>query len=265
MNKKKLLLAFLTLLLAIYYFWQKGFGENIPQSKPEPSIREQITTPSPTSPFSQDLPTITYDEKKYVYDLTKVDDISKISLIENKEKEGSGELIKRYNCLQAINGGFYDTNGKPLGLLITNGQTINKAIPSSLLDGFIYIDNQKKVGIARHLAETELKIALQSGPMLIENQKTLLLQIKNDKYARRMAAAITKEKTLIFLTIFDPESNLHGPKLGDLPLILKLIAQKENLKLTSALNLDGGAASAFKADNISLLEYNPVGSLFCIK
>lgn len=80
-----------------------------------------------------------------------------------------------------------------------------------------------------------------------------------------MAAAVTLSQQIVFMTIYTADAVFGGPLLGDLPAFVDAIAKRESLPFVSAINLDGGSASAYSSKNVSLDELTPVGSIFCIK
>jgi len=206
-------------------------------------------------------PTVSWNDITYAYEYFEVKDLSKLTLIANfTAKKSSDEILQKNNCTSAINGGYYDTNNKPLGLFIN--QTLKTpAIDSALVNGYIAVTTNPTV--AFDLPDNP-KIAVQTGPMLLSEGKKLKLAIKNDEYARRMIAGISSKGTLIFMTIFTPETKVQGPQLGDLPDIIQQINIALPNPIISAINLDGGNASMFKNTDIYIPEVSSVGSIFCL-
>ena len=213
-------------------------------------------SPSPLPTPTLSTSTITWNDISYGFEYFEVMDISKLTLIANFTQKKSSELILKENdCQYAINGGFYDTNNKPLGLFI-NSTLKTPTIANELVNGYIAITNRPIITF--DLAQNPT-VALQTGPMLMMDGKKLKLAIVKDEYARRMIAGISSKDTMIFMTIFIPETKVQGPKLADLPDIL----ERSNLDMVSAINLDGGNASMFKNKNVFIQEISSVGSLFC--
>lgn len=189
---------------------------------------------------------------------------SNISLIGNFDNiQGAFSLKSNNSCTYAVSGGFYDTKSQPLGYFVTNGKRIHNSIQSALLNGYIWID-EGKVTIKSSIPPTTANIALQSGPVLIDNSKPRLLTITNDEHARRVVVIVEKN-TVIFLTIYNPDSVFEGPLLKTLPDLVGKISTLESFIIDSAINLDGGSASAFYSDTTNLEELTPVGSIFCVK
>jgi uncharacterized protein YigE (DUF2233 family) len=167
------------------------------------------------------------------------------------------------NCVSAVNGGFYDKQNRPLGYFQSNGKTFTPKIDSDLLNGFLWENASGSAVISRELPNTTVIFALQTGPMLMFDEKTLLLSINNDSRARRMVAGKNMYNQLVFFTVYNGDSVYDGPLLTDLPSVIQAIGTKENLNIAEAINLDGGSASAFYSGDTRLSELTPVGSLVC--
>lgn len=223
-----------------------------------------LTVPTPTI-LPKSHKTIMVGNETMGYD-TIVAQPSQVSLISNfSEKKTSSELIVDNSCKAGINGGFYDTAYRPLGLFITDFQAVGRAINSTLFNGYIGIGANNDAFIGDELLDVGNRIALQTGPLLITNGQPRTLAIKNDEHARRMIAAITSSGELALISLYQPESVFDGPLLTDVPQFVAALAKQEALNITNAINLDGGSASAFYGDSLTLSELTSVGSFFCIK
>jgi len=195
----------------------------------------------------------------------KITDNKTISLHPNfKEKLSASEFKKQQNCKNVISAGFYDKNDNPLGLLIINGYEWRQKIESNFLNGIFYLAEDETINIQREIPNKKMLIALQSGPLLYENGMPFALKIIEDKKARRIVLAINKKEEIFFIALYDKESRLLGPLLADLPSIIGIFGEKINEEFLTVLNLDGGTASVFYSENISLPELSSVGSFFCI-
>lgn len=194
----------------------------------------------------------------------KVEDIDKLILKSNLDaKDTATFLFAANNCEFLINGGFYSPEFEHLGLFVADGITLSEKQSSSLLNGFISINSlaTPRIGV---LAEDELRMALQTGPVLVANGQAKNIKIKNDKYARRSIAMVTGANELVFAIIYSGNARFSGPRLTDIPALLAVFSQKTNLKVADAINLDGGKASAFITDNTKITELSPIGSFFCV-
>lgn len=219
-----------------------------------------FSTPLPAQYVKSSI--VSWNGITYAYEYFEVKDISRLTLIANfTQKKSSNLLIKENSCQYAINGGYYDTNNKPLGLFL-NATLKNPSINSALVNGYISVTN--KPTISFDIPQNPI-LAVQTGPMLIVEGQKLKLAIKNDEYARRMIAGISRNGTLLFMTIFVPETKVQGPKLVELPNVIEQINKKLQNPLLSAINLDGGNASMFKNINIYIPEVSSVGSIFCLQ
>lgn len=192
------------------------------------------------------------------YATMAVDNLSRLELFSNLDnQENAADLAKKKTCYFLTNAGFYDTQNHHLGWFYTQGKTISSSINSRLFDGFLSLqDGEAVIGFDR--PETVVW-GVQSGPMLIYDAKPLKLTIKDDQPRRRVVAALTRDQQLIFLVILSPQSDYSGPLLAETPKLLLAL----NPEIVTAINLDGGSASAFITPEVSLKEYQPIGGYFC--
>jgi len=233
----------------IIYFY---VNSEIPSVKPKTST--SLLTPTPTPKKIG----------RFAYVYSNISDLSKLKLLYNADNEETPSIIQREKCRLAINGGFYDKESKPLGMLVAEGEQINPNFKSPLLNGYIWLTRQGAFGITDELPESEFKLALQSGPLLYLGGGESVLNTQNDKLSRRSLMAYLSTGEVLFMTIYDPESLFSGPKLNDLPSILTRIASNEDFTVVDAINLDGGSSSVYQDKQYQLGEYRPVKSLFCV-
>jgi uncharacterized protein YigE (DUF2233 family) len=228
---------------------------------PVPSIpAEERSFPSAAPPPK----TITFGGRTYAYASIKTY-AADISLIPNFTQKTSVESMRdTYQCAQAVNGGFYDTKNTPLGYFLTDSYT-HPQMQSALFNGYFTVSSGNEASITSSLPTHPLRIGLQSGPLLFMNNQVQSLRIQNDENARRIVAAITDDGGVLFIVLYTAESPFNGPLLADLPSLLSAVNTTELLHIVSALNLDGGSASAFFSPDTTLSELTPSGSVFCIK
>jgi uncharacterized protein YigE (DUF2233 family) len=210
--------------------------------------------------------TVKFRDQTYAYGILSVSSSSAIRLIPNyAEKLTVENIMRQEGCSGAVNGGFYSVDNQPLGLVIAEHRLIANRRSSSLFNGIFLVGGDKTARIITQQNEIgNPRIALQSGPVLIASGSPSALTISGDKPARRVVVALTPTGQMIFLTVFLSDSPVTGPELADMPPIVQLIESVENIKLSDALNLDGGTASAFYSGSLNLTEINPVGSVFCL-
>ncbi|MFI5241143.1 MAG: phosphodiester glycosidase family protein [Microgenomates group bacterium] len=200
----------------------------------------------------------------------KIDNLDNLKLIANfDERLTANEAKQKYNCDTLVNGGFYieKTNDigsyAPIGLFISDYAKHADYKNSTLLSGVLSINDFATPRITSKTPKDQLRIGLQNGPLLIENDSLRKLTLVSDEPARRIVAATTGANELYFLAFYNPDSAFLGPKLGDLPKALSIFEAETNIDLADALNLDGGNASVFLSKDTSLSSSTPVGSYFC--
>lgn len=145
---------------------------------------------------------------------------------------------KENNGIAAINAGFFTPEGKPLGIVISNGTKRGSYNRSSLGSGLFY-NTPDGAKISRRSAWAKLarnppEHLLQSGPMLLENSKPISgLSSKNPR-PRSFIATDGKNHWCIGHADSCTLSQL-SEALGSLEI--------NQFKATTALNLDGGRSS----------------------
>jgi hypothetical protein len=195
-----------------------------------------------------------------------------ITLYPNFSKKApANKVFDDLDCRALVNGGFYmlretDSSNEnvPIGLFVSSGSKISEFQNNRLHNGILSVNQFGVAQITREPTEALLH-AVQAGPILKENGTYLSLNLEGDKPARRVAAAVTGENRLMFIAIVDSTSSFSGPFLADLPGIIKKLEEETGILIADAVNLDGGAASAFYAGNISISEVSPIGSYWCVK
>ena len=109
-----------------------------------------------------------------------------------KEQKLSEEIKVDKSCQILVNGGFYSKENTHLGLFITNFETVSPILKSPLLNGFLWI-NYNNVFIKNNPPDINPRIAIQSGPLLMQNSEPLILTINDDEPNRRIVAATTSD------------------------------------------------------------------------
>jgi len=209
--------------------------------------------------------TVSYNESTYEYDFFYVAKPTDMILIPNfSEKQSSQEIASANGCIQGINGGFYTKDNKPLGGFMTGMNILRNPVKNRLIDGFIWSEGTSFY-ITLSEPSSHAQFFLQAGPLLKIKGESTNISISNDEQKRRHVASLSNDGSLVFFTIFNPESVYEGPFLTDLPVIMSLIEQDTNLHLKDIINLDGGSASAYISKEKILQEFSPIGSFFCIQ
>jgi|GEM_PF-623269 len=264
--KKILLLFFLTIVGLVFYrifsaWFPKNTSQNIINKK------EDMVKIIPTlSNIKTNTIELINNRKKITVSWIKITNLKKLHLLPNFSEKLSAESVKNINkCESIINGGFYYENNTPIGLFQINNDEISNEIASNFFNGFFFVSSDEKAGIRREIPTLNFNFALQSGPILIERNNPLDLKIINDEEDRRIVVAVNRESEIFFISLYKSDFEIKGPLLSDVPIFLKELEDKIGENFETALNLDGGTASAFYAPGISLREITSVGSFFCVK
>ena len=257
MKRFLILILFVTILGGVFVA-MFSLGKRSSQSIQENSKAE-------ATPQVKGASVVEVNGQEYSFAYIKVSDTSKIKLVPNySEQKTSEEILGSGPCKNLVNAGFYTKDFKPIGLFVENGKVIKKEINSETFNGFFTIDNEGWPAIGEKAPAVPIKYGLQSGPILILNSQVRSLTIANDDGARRITVAENSDKAVYFIVIYKSDSVFLGPTLSSLPQVILEVEKVLNENFTSAINLDGGSASAFWADAVSLKELSPIGSYFCI-
>lgn len=172
------------------------------------------------------------------------------------------EAVSRGNFLAAVNGGYFDPDYKPIGLLIVDGTIIAPLQKARLLSGVLSAST-KKVQISR-VAEFSMAqkpdAAVECGPMIVDLGKSVR-GLESTRAARRTFAAVgAGDKAALGFC--------SDVTLADLSNILAAISLPD-FKIQRVLNLDGGSSSAFwfkraNASPFSIAEQKPVRDFVAI-
>jgi exopolysaccharide biosynthesis protein len=235
-------------------------------------VRNNTSIPNDTSFDSNQSPTLSPSQAQSGLRTSWfiVDDIENLSLRSNLSDQLSAKEAKdKYECTRIISGGFYSDSetqgkdGKHIGLFVTEGETLSPYKGNSLFNGFLHIENESATISSNVPSNSD--IALQTGPLLMTSGNPRKLSLVRDEKARRMVAATTSDNKLLFMTFFESSSYVSGPKLAELPELVKKLGEEEQLEIIDAINLDGGAHSAFITDEVTLTDIQTPGSYFCVK
>ncbi len=149
------------------------------------------------------------------------------------------QVMEQQRCLAGVNGGYFDPEYTPIGLLIVDGRMIAPLQRARLLTG-VLTASARGVQIARvrELSQGRtLTAAVQCGPFLVDLGRRVR-GLEEVRSARRTFAAM---------------GGLDRAALGfcsevtllELAKILATEQLAEDFKILRALNLDGGSSSAF--------------------
>ena len=173
------------------------------------------------------------------------------------------EWMKQTNALAIINGGYFDTQNRPTGLLISNGQTYGTSY--SGFGGMLAVDAQGNVTL-RSLsqqpydpANEQLQQVTQSAPMLMVDGKRTQFDA-NAASSRRSVVAVDTQGRLLLIASPNPAFSLD--ELADL-------LTASDLSIKTALNLDGGSSTGLYVNagsqHLSLDPFSPLPIVIVVK
>lgn len=248
-----------TLALGYFVYWQYFEPANL-YNQPSPT---PFAGPTPKGDNYKD---IEFTGNMYRVGWIKIENISSLSLFSNlPDSETAEKRMAQKQCKYLVNGGFYSKESRPIGVFISGGEQINQGQKNTLFNGVFSVSDKDIPSITSDIHATNLRFALQSGPILIADGQLQQINLKADPGERRMVVTLDKNNKVTFLSIYNSSSVYLGPHLADVPDILREFEKKTGEKFMFALNLDGGTASAFYSDSLSLPELSPIGSYFCVK
>ncbi len=154
------------------------------------------------------------------------------------------ELARKTQAVAAVNGGFFQPDYRPLGLIIADGKEVN---PLRNADWGIFLvqgNSPRIIHTREYLPNGNISQALQVGPRLVVNGREL--QMKKQT-ARRSALGVTTKDKLILLNTNDTDVYAQ-----DLARFFYLPESEGGLECRDALTLDGGPSAQMYADFKSL-------------
>lgn len=159
-----------------------------------------------------------------------------LRVIDNPKGENDlATVARRARAIAGVNGGYFDPQNAPVGLLISDGRSIAPLRKARLLSGVLVI-TKARVEVIRpgeYSSHKSVIAAVQCGPFLVDGGKAIA-GLNETRPARR---------TFVFTSGADRGaigfcSTVTLAQLGE------ILATPE-LKVQRALNLDGGSSSAF--------------------
>jgi len=162
-----------------------------------------------------------------------------LRVIDNPDGQSLGAVMKREKCACGANGGYFDTEFKPIGLRVIDGTTFSPLRRARLITG-ILLQSDRGIDVVRvgEFSRTKQIIAaIQSGPFLVEGNKRIR-GLNDSQLARRTFAGIaTNDRALLGVC--------SDVSLAELSNILATAPIAADSKIRRAMNLDGGSSSAF--------------------
>jgi uncharacterized protein YigE (DUF2233 family) len=149
-------------------------------------------------------------------------------------------FAEKSGALAAINGSYFDTDGKPLAFLKIANQAINARIAKNALYSGVFSIKDQQPLISRRddfLAE-QADEGLQSGPLLLLHGNLQTITGVPSRANRRALIGIDPEQRLIIAVADSLLGGLHWPELQEI-----FSATPWQIQVTDLLNLDGGGSA----------------------
>ena len=162
-----------------------------------------------------------------------------LRVIDNPEGESLSAMMKREKCLCSVNGGYFDTEFKPIGLRITDTRSFSPLRRARLIAG-VLLQSPRDIDVIRvsEFSHTKKIIAaIQSGPFLVDRSERIR-GLNDSQLARRTFAGLASNNRALLGVCSDVS-------LAELADILATAPVAADCKISRAMNLDGGSSSAF--------------------
>lgn len=162
-----------------------------------------------------------------------------LRVIDNPDGQSLGAVMKGEKYVCGVNGGYFDTEFKPMGLRVADGAILSPLRRARLITG-ILLQSDRGIDVVRvsEFSRTKKTIAaIQSGPFLVEANKRIH-GLNESQLARRTFAGIATNDDALLGFCSDVS-------LAELANILATAPIVTDSKIRRAMNLDGGSSSAF--------------------
>ena len=150
--------------------------------------------------------------------------------------ENLADVMRRENFIAGVNGGYFDTEFRPLGLRVVDGTTHSPLIRAHLLTGVLCASSRgiEIVRLGEFSHKKKCEAAIECGPFLIDGGIPVR-GLDHSRRARRSFVAVTRTGAATLGVSTDLLLAELASALAALP----------DFKVWRALNLDGGSSSAF--------------------
>jgi exopolysaccharide biosynthesis protein len=151
------------------------------------------------------------------------------------------DVARDTDAVAGVNGGYFQADGTPVGLLISDSRTVHKQETAKLLSGVFFVKDGKP-GLVRsaHFARIKnVSQAIQCGPFLLEDSRAVT-GLNNQRSAPRTFVFTTSNSIWGF-------GICRSVTLAEMGQILAVPDLLGRTSVVSALNLDGGSSTQFWA------------------
>ncbi|MDP8256727.1 MAG: phosphodiester glycosidase family protein [Candidatus Alcyoniella australis] len=157
-----------------------------------------------------------------------------------KQSTYASKLRSNMGAVMLINGGFYNEQGQPLGMLLINNQERSHLVTRGELGGVVAIKGQTLELVDRQGFRTyKYEDAVQTGPWLVRAGRQMT-EFKNPWLVDRRSAICTSGQYVIFVTT---DAVINGLSFSELSHMLARPEDRGGLGCVDALNLDGGSSA----------------------
>ena len=146
-----------------------------------------------------------------------------------------GEVMQRDGCVAGVNGGYWDPEYAPVGLLVSDGRTIAPLRKARLLSGVVSVvrGRMQIQRTAEFSPSSKPTQARQCGPFLLERGRAVAGLNATSAARRTFVATMAGDRAAL--------GYCSPVTLAELAALLA----RANLKIERALNMDGGSSSGF--------------------
>lgn len=147
--------------------------------------------------------------------------------------------MQRENCIAGVNGGYFDPEFAPVGLLISDRRVVMPKQKARLLSGVMSVVSGRVLiqRSAEYSPKAKPSAARQCGPFLVERGKPVA-GLNDTRAARRTFVAVGAGDR-VAIGFCAPVT------LAQLGAILATRDMAGDFKIQRALNMDGGSSSGF--------------------
>lgn len=150
------------------------------------------------------------------------------------------EVLARTSATLAINGGFFDTSDRPLGLAISQGKSVS-AFSKTMSGGVLVTDESHATLFPTETfdpeAQSGARFAVQCRPRLVVDGKVNIKRDDGKRSARTALCVKEGGQKLVVVLVRDTSDPSFGPSLFTLATFLAADGCE------AALNLDGGPST----------------------
>jgi exopolysaccharide biosynthesis protein len=186
-----------------------------------------------------------------------------LRVIDNQVGETLSQTMARQKCLAGVNGGYFDSDFAPIGLLINKGEQLTPLKRARLITGVLSASPSgvQILRVREFSRQGKVNAAVQCGPFLVDDYERVRGLNDSNSARRTFAATAANDRALVGVC--------SEISLADLAMILATTPLADDLKIQRAVNLDGGSSSAFwfageNAAAFSIPEQKPVRDFVAI-